>query len=193
MDMSGLRVGAPVMGLVGLGCLEHYCIQLDFLHRKMRFLDPDHPGGKALGTAFPLSSTFISFGRLFAVRENLVGIDGVGSVIDTGCTFDGVLTPKLFRNWIGGQSLPSRASAHFPDGNLGGNHYTHLYLHGDGTFNSLGQLFLARHLVTLNFPKRIMYLRQLSPRSLADGSDFFDGFYPKSDGEHRQTFRDAQH
>jgi hypothetical protein len=182
IDMGRFRVGTPVMGLVGLGCLRHYCVQLDFTARKMRLLDPDHPGGGELGKAFPLSTFFISLRRLFAVHENLVGAKDAVSVIDTGCNFDGVLTPKLFQSWTNQWPVSPATTGRrtsFPNGVLGGNSYTNLYLTGDGRFNSLGQLFQARHLVTMNFPKRTMYLQQLSTGSLAEGGDFFDDFYPR--------------
>jgi len=33
--------GPPFAGILGVDCLRHYCIQLDFAARKMRFLDPE--------------------------------------------------------------------------------------------------------------------------------------------------------
>jgi hypothetical protein len=175
-DTSRFCSGYPVRGILGMDCLQHYCVQLDFAARKLRLLDPDHPGGDELGQAFPLSF----FGGYPVVRDNLVGVRGATSVIDTGCNFDGVLTPKLFRHWTESLgALPVRTGeAPFPNGVLGGNTYTNLYMHGDGQDNLLGQLFLARHLVTLNFPRRVMFLRKLRSRSLAEGNGLFDSFYP---------------
>jgi len=76
-----------------MDCLRHYCVHLDFESGKMRFLDPDHPGIEDPGKAFPLK---ISFGSVFT-PENLVGVKGEKSEIDTGCNFDVTLKPKLLR------------------------------------------------------------------------------------------------
>jgi hypothetical protein len=47
--------GRPVMGILGMDCLCHYCIQLDFETGTLRFLDPDRLDTKSLGDAFPLT------------------------------------------------------------------------------------------------------------------------------------------
>ncbi len=151
-----------LMGIIGMDCLKNYCIQLDFSAGKMRFLDPDYMGSEDLGRAFPLT---ISANRAF-VEENLLGVKGVRSQIDTGCNFDGVTTPKLFQRW----NTSPRTEAgeiRFPNGVFTGGRYTNVVLHGDRP-NLIGLGFLGRHLVTLNFPKRTMYLKQTSvgPRAL---------------------------
>jgi len=81
---------------------------------------------------------------------------GVSSAlaIDTGCNFDGVLTPKLFQLWTNrweGHSGEITLHASFPNGRFGGATYTNLDLHGNGDVNMVGLSFLARHLVT-TFP-----------------------------------------
>ena len=95
LDLTPLPLlpGRPVRGILGMDCLRHYCVHLDFESGKMRFLDPDHPGIEDPGKAFPLK---ISFGSVFT-PENLVGVKGEKSEIDTGCNFDGTLKPKLLR------------------------------------------------------------------------------------------------
>jgi hypothetical protein len=45
---------------------------------------------------------------------------------------------------------------------LGGDTYPDIYLNGDGKYNGIGLRFLARHLVTFDFPKRTMYLKRTS-------------------------------
>jgi hypothetical protein len=178
--------GPPIMGVLGMDCLGHYCFQLDFTSQKVRFLNPDTLENKDLGKAFPLISCpplawyygWFNFGEnRFSVRENLAGVKGASSMIDTGCNFDGVLTPQVFQHWTNDLRRVSTAPTsvtHFPNGLLGGESYTNLYLHGDGRGNLIGLSFFARNLVTLNFPKRTMYLRQRSVGSLAEGS--FDKF-----------------
>ena len=101
-------------------------------------------------------------------------------MIDTGCNFDGVLTPELFRQWTNQWQSAATApagEAHYPDGIFGGVAYTNLYLAGDGGQNLVGLHFLARNLVTLNFPGRTLYLQQRSTGLPAGDEGFFRGFY----------------
>src|SRR6266571_1082903 len=74
LDLTPLPLlpGRPVRGILGMDCLRHYCVHLDFESGKMRFLDPDHLGRGNLGKAFPLR---ILFGSVFT-PENLVGVKG---------------------------------------------------------------------------------------------------------------------
>jgi hypothetical protein len=63
----------------------------------------------------------------------------------------------------------------FPEGEFVGQTYTNLLLHEEPPVLSLlvpriiGLRFLARHLVTLNFPKQMMYLQPRSVGPLPDG------------------------
>jgi hypothetical protein len=40
-DLKVFGSDLPFMGILGMDCLRHYCIQLDFAAGKMRFLDPE--------------------------------------------------------------------------------------------------------------------------------------------------------
>ena len=157
-DMSKFGYPGPLMGILGMDCLRNFCIQLDFIANRWRFLDPANLHTEDLGQPFPLMRKQ----GCFATRENLVGVKGAASVIDTGCNFDGVLTPKLFQQWTNRwESGELSPHAGFPNGRFGGATYTNLNLHGDGDVNIVGLSFLARHLVTFNFPKRTMYLKRV--------------------------------
>ena len=58
-----LRIGKNVStidwnggaAILGMDCLHHYCIQLDFTAGKLRFLDPDHLKTEELGQPFPIT------------------------------------------------------------------------------------------------------------------------------------------
>lgn len=165
----------PIKGLIGANILRHYCIQLDFEAGKMRFLNPDLLEIKDLGNASRLSIDF--YGNPF-VHESFLGKGGK-SIIDTGCNFDGLLTTKLFRQWTNGWPTVPAGAANFPNGQLAGLNYTNLFLDRHDSDNLIGLSFLARNLVTLNFPKRTMYLRQRSVGPLAETDRFFKGFHPK--------------
>jgi hypothetical protein len=166
--------GRSVMGLIGMDTLKNYCMQLDFAAGKVRFLDPDHADKSKWGQAFPL--TDIGDGCL-RVNENLAGADGPGSLIDTGCAYDGWLTWTVYQQWTNRTVLPAAGEVRRPEGVLGGEHFSHLALRGldlsaltDGDrhmkFNGLGLSFLSRRVVTFDFPNHTMYLKHPSVRSL---------------------------
>ena len=166
----------PIMGILGMDCLEHYCIQLDFAARRMRFLDDEQADKKGWGKPFPL--TELGNGCL-SISENLTGAKGPGSLIDTGAHYDGWLMPDLFQQWTNRAKLPAAGEVRSPIGVLGGETYPHIYLDrldeksllSDETnirWNGIGLHFLARHLVTLDFPKRTLYLKRKSIGPLID-------------------------
>jgi hypothetical protein len=157
--------GRPVLGIVGLDVMENYCLQLDFASHEIRFLDPDTPA-KGLGQPFVLT-TLPEEGIYFT--NNFVGSPGSGSLtrLDLGCRGDGWLVPGLFQQWTN-QALPLVAGqVHCPEARLGGEIYPAVWFDrgepwamGEPEHNGLGLFLLARHLVTLDFPKRTMYLKR---------------------------------
>ncbi len=179
LDQRQISPGAnpPIMGIIGIDILEHYCIQLDFERGKVRFLAEQPATQKDWGKPFPL-------GRLasgcFWVPGNLAGMENQTfgtpvSMVDTGCSYDGWMTPGLFEQWAG--KVAPDVRVRFPTGLLGGETYSNILdLRGIGTSvietgdhtiaNGLGLHFLARHLVTLDFPNRTMYLKRASALSL---------------------------
>ena len=168
--------GRPILGVLGMDVLGHYCIQLDFQAGKMRFLDDEQANNKDWGR--PFSLTDIGDGR-FSIRENLAGVKASGSVIDSGCNYDGWLSQPLFQQWTNQAKLPVGGEVRYPLGVLGGETYPEVNLRGFGekaisvgdshiVFNGIGLRFLARHLVTFDFPKRTMYLKRTNIGPLVD-------------------------
>jgi hypothetical protein len=162
------------MGFLGMDVLRNYCIQLDFAAGKMRFLDDEHADKTKWGEPFPL--TDIGDG-CFSINDNLAGVKGLDSVIDTGLDNSGWLQPVLFRQWTNHESSADE-TIYSPDGTLGGEIYRDLdlrvldakSLESDDThikFNGIGLRVLAENLVTLDFPKRTMYLKRTSEWPLA--------------------------
>jgi hypothetical protein len=159
-----------------MDCLKHYCIQLDFADRRMRFLDDEHANRKGWGK--PFSLTDLGNGCI-VVSENLAGAKGLGSLLDTGCNGDGWLTPQLFQQWTNQTTLSASVGTRSPNGVLGGDTYPdidlqaldpHLIL-SEGSqidLNGIGLNLLSRHLVTLDFPKRTLYLERTSIGPLVD-------------------------
>jgi hypothetical protein len=177
------EMGRPVMGILGMDCLQHYCIQLDFKARKMRFLDPDRIRPAKLGKAFALAfsnrgNSEAQWIRPYINHSPLVGSQEADLLIDTGYNRDGALAPELFRQVIEERTLRVETDANdtcepeaacLPECVWSGNHYTDLTIASgrhaterNSSGDLLGLRFLARHLVTFDFPRRTMYLRQRS-------------------------------
>lgn len=154
--------------ILGMDCLCHYCIQLDFAAGKIRFLDPEHLDTSDLGKPFPLLASpyaVIEHAGLFQRRNAKL-------LIDTGCSIDGCLEPRLFKTAVRDEKtdiMPvdgvfkdkTLDLAELPKCVWDGEAYTDLII-GKGPPNIIGMRFLARHLVTFNFPKGVMYLKRVT-------------------------------
>ena len=175
-------LGRPIMGILGMDCLKHYCLQLDFDTSTVHFLDPDELNTNGLGRAFPLAFD----NNEVAIHADFFGAKDARVRLDTGDNTDGALSPGLFHREIKNQKplltnqwkSPGVGSfARLPKTEFGGETYTNLLLHAcplimsllEPTPRYIGLRFLARHQVTFNFPKQMMYLQQRSVGPLPDG------------------------
>ncbi len=161
-DMSGYA-GHRIMGILGMDVLENYCIQIDFAAGQIRFLDDKHADKSTWGKPFPITDLNSRDGRP-AISENLSGKQGPHSLIDTGYTpADGWLMPKHFDPWTNSTAAQEPNEVHRPNGMLGGEIYPNILLDKvDVESDGIGLAFLARHLATLDFPKRMLYLKRVS-------------------------------
>lgn len=150
-------VGRPIMGILAMDCLKHYCIQLDFQSREVRFLDDRHLDVAKLGKPFRLHLSL--FSQLYIRHAGLAGGKSVRLAIDTGDNGDG----EIERGTVKGHNS---GRVHLPKCVWGGETYTNVNVGIGG--NSIGLRFLARQLVTLDFPKRVMYLKPTSVGPLID-------------------------
>ena len=150
------------MGVLCVDCLKNYCLQLDFNAEKIRFLDSQSATNAAgtWGKSFPILFSpegpqgnvvlpVLDRGGLFGTNEPVV--------IDTGCNIDGLVEQGA----TGGRAVI------LPECKWEGAAYTNLILAAVEHANVIGLGFLARHLVTLDFPNQTMYLKQTSVGSLA--------------------------
>lgn len=181
--------GRPVLGILGMDCLRHYCIQFDFKAGKMRFLDSGRTEPKRLGKAFPLTfssqgNDYVEWIRPYIHCSHLVGEGEIDLLIDTGHSDDGALEPGILRREVQARTLrpvPDPNDANEPraaclaESVWNGERYRDLVLangrntrESDDGENSLGLRFLARHLVTFDFPHRTMYLKKTRTGPLVD-------------------------
>ncbi len=167
-----------IMGILGMDCLRHYCVQIDFHAGEIRFLAPDHLNTAELGKAFPLtfsnkrqnfppvlSSSGQNDSTHFIQHVGLVGGTTTNSLIDTGDNVDGAVENGAIRGHYLTRFVHSlikfravRLQKCLWDGQM----YTNLKVQTGPDANRLGLRFLARHLVTFDFPNQTMYLKQTS-------------------------------
>lgn len=169
-DFTGLSrdLDQSIKGMLGIDTLRNYCIQLDFANGKMRFLDDRRADKRNWGKAFPIVRLNAHDSRP-AVADNLLGLRGPHSLIDSGCTFDGWLMPKYFQQWTNQDPPSAQAEARSPNGQFDGEKYPLVSLERkDVESDGIGLRFLARHLVTLDFPDKMMYLKLQSALPLPD-------------------------
>jgi hypothetical protein len=172
-----------LMGVLGMDCLRHYCIQLDLAAHKIRFLDPDHPGNENSGQRFLLT---LHHGQPW-IYAKFFGRSYAPFMVDTGDPDDDAyLKPKLFEQESQNHILKTGKSsagvlmnsAFFPELIFNGEACTNFTLGDCPDKNGLGLRFLSRHLTTLNFPKRTMYLQSGSVEPfVADEADKFSPGY----------------
>jgi hypothetical protein len=182
---SAASASQPGKGILGMDCLRHYCIQFDFAAGKMRFLEPDHLDTNELGEPFlinmgPQGHTFFD--------ADLLGQGKMRFLLDTGMDgpFDAMLAPKVFERLLHQyptigpdlyMTVPDGRAASgniFPRVSLRGQTYTDLWfssvdLRPRRVKGIIGMRFLARHKITLNFPKRTLYFKCISSAPLAAG------------------------
>lgn len=173
---SDLVVACGSQCILGTDVLKHYCVQLDFTSNVVRFLDSDRLKRKDLGMAFPLKID----GDHVVVKMKLLGVSHW--VVDTGTPFDAAMRTGEFAKASKGQPIAPiviskrtipEFGACFSRATLRGHTYSDLYIAeepvGSPFPNLIGLAFLARNLVTFDFPKRVMYLRQVTAQGLNFG------------------------
>jgi hypothetical protein len=176
--------GRPVHGIIGLDCLRHYCIQLDFKAGKMRFLASERVHPAELGKSYPLF--FANLGAdfppefaeanqnqslVFINHGGLLGGDVTRSLIDTGDNVDGAVESDVIHGHYGKRFLNfliPMFAMRFEKSTWDGQTYTNLEVASGEGDNVLGLRFLARHLVTFDFPNYTLYLKQQSAGPLGE-------------------------
>jgi hypothetical protein len=160
--------GRHVGGMLGYNTLRHYCIQLDFAASQMRFLNDQQADKTTWGRAFPIVPLNDRDERP-AVAANLLGLRGPHSLIDSGFPSDGWLMPQYFLQWTNNAVPPGKDECRSPSGMFEGEKYPLADLQrNDVESDGIGLRFLARHLVTLDFPGQTLYLKRQSVGPLSN-------------------------
>jgi hypothetical protein len=152
-----------VVGILGMDALWHYCVQVDFAAGRMRFLNPAQPDIASWGRAFPIMDLNAKDGRP-SVAGNLLGAEGPHSLIDSGyISADGWLMTENYKAWTNQTAAAQPGEARSPIARFFGEAYPKIDLDEHNVeSDGIGLSFLARHLVTLDFPRRTLYLKRVS-------------------------------
>lgn len=134
------------MGILGMDCLQHYCIQLDFEAGKIRFLNASNLKIDELGRCFGLT---IKNGYPMIKSAGLIS-QSINPLIDLGCDIDAVVD----------QGANQLDGIYLPECQWNNQNYSDLIVASVKRANLIGMRFLARHLVTLDFPNRRVFLKQ---------------------------------
>jgi hypothetical protein len=183
------RSTSQILGILGMDCLRYYCIQFDFEAARLRFLDPVRQDVTPWGRAFPMALSGLprSHGECLLPSidsSSLIGGPVAQLLIDTGYIHDGALESGMFQREVLQQRLRlaedvvrsvDSQCVWFPQCVWNSASYTNLLIGNGGTDFSrgngealVGLSFLARHLVTFDFPTRTLYLKQTSTGPLFD-------------------------
>ncbi len=172
----------PYQAILGIDCLRHYCIQIDFDERKLRFLDPGTLKPEELGTAFPLSFP-TNHGGMPAVDIHWSTNRNVRLMVDTGFgSPEFSLPPDVVGPSVQHQdAVDSFTSTYFGNTLIEIFRYPTVRIGQEtcenvrvvqGEFGEKGWIdgfmglpFLARHKVTFDFPNSKMYLKLRHPET----------------------------
>jgi hypothetical protein len=171
----------PYKAILGMDCLRHYCIQLDFDEHKLRFLDSNKLKREELGLAFPINFT-TNRGGVALVDIKWATNRNVRLMVDTGFRTPDFSLPSD----VVGPAIQNHGAAEtftgtyirntpvdiflFPTVTIGPETYKNVrFVQGDiagGWIDGfMGLPFLARHKVTFDFPNNKMYLRLRHPET----------------------------
>jgi hypothetical protein len=184
VDLTEWRgvIGIEIDGVVGMGLLRRYAVQIDFDNGKVRFYksdDKDHSewGQAATLNTLPRRGLPYVVGNLADQRATFLLDTGYG---DTGSLdlrlFDLLKKQEGFRTvsvkLMGGdeearESVASRVDAF----RLGKNEYKGLVFDRGERASMLGLGFLSRHMVTFDFPRLKLYLKPGRDYNKVDEND----------------------
>ena len=165
LDLQPLSalIGRHIDGVLGMNCLRHYCLQLDFGAGQIRFLDGATASQQTWGNAFPITD-FSGTDERPSVAGNLAGAASGRSTADTGDNTEGWLRAGI----LPPMDEPDHVSlievmARSPPANSAAKPIQRWpCAKPRAAADGIGLRFLFRHLVTFDFPNHTLYLKRIS-------------------------------
>ncbi len=161
----------PCEAVLGMDCLTHYCVQPDFAARKLRFLDSDGLKRESFGRAFSMDCAK----GVPVVSMKLLGERNLRFMLDSGFYqyADGTLPGEVIRPALQNHKAKDMGNGFFlfETIDIGPESYKTVWFaetqieDGGGVEGFIGLSFMARHVVTFDFPKGVLYLRSISAQA----------------------------
>ena len=196
---------SDVRGILGFDCLKHYCIQIDPVAGRLRFLNPATLVKNDLGTRHEIIlQKYWMQGLPSApfVHGNLIGDGKSTSLLSTRQRLDGTLYWKTFKKVESSGRLvliaggaPGVAMA-YKVGSIGSamygrTAYTNLLVINNPSVDTIGLHFLVRHIATLDFPGNMLYLKRIDNPTATEIPRFDDELEPDWEPKDHGTGHDA--
>jgi len=161
----------PCEAVLGMDCLTHYCVQADFDARKLRFLNSDDLKRESFGRAFSMDCAK----GVPVVSMKLLGERNLRFMLDSGLYqyADGTLPGEVIRPALQNHIVKDMGNGFFlfESVDIGAESYKTVWFaekqieDGVGFAGFIGLSFMARHVVTFDFPKGVLYLRSISAQA----------------------------
>jgi predicted aspartyl protease len=176
----GFILGREISGTIGMDFLKKYMIQIDFDRGRFLFIQPTGSSDRDWGEELRITYDLLGRPKITGTIFNTIKVD---FVIDTGLNSTGVLNTKIFREisknrvMKTSEILTQTASGTIREMNFRTDYLSFGPLKYEGLiFNSadgslLGLEFLARHIVTFDFPNNRVYFKQGRNFKKADEAD----------------------
>jgi aspartyl protease len=170
-DLSASGNNGPHEAILGMDCLIHYYVQADFAARKLRFLDSDDLKRESCGRAFSMDCAK----GVPVVSMKLLRDRNLRFMLDSGFYqyADGTLPGEVIRPALQNHKAKDVGNGFFlfETVDIGAESYNTLSFaemqieDGGGIAGYIGLSFMARHVVTFDFLKGLLYLRSISAQA----------------------------
>ena len=173
VDLGELKevIGLDIKGVVGMGLLRKYAMQIDFDQGILCFFESDEKEHHDWGQEIPMDS--LPNGVPFVLGK-LLGEYNIPFLVDTGYGDTGTLSEKVFDHLLKQKGLKTvettlvgKTSGSFhslvtrmDEFTLGDRTYKGLIFDKGQKASVLGLGFLSRHKVTFDFPNSKLYLKK---------------------------------
>jgi len=180
LKMLSLIDGRKISGIIGVNFLRGYVIQIDFDKGTLSFLQPkeeQHPNW-----GIELAIWYNSLGLPF-IKSSISKNINVDFMIDTASNSTGGLGSDIFKQILSEKGLTTsktliatasgviqKREVRIDSISVGSFEYQKL-IFSEANWSYLGLLFLSRHIVTLDFPNKRMYLRKGKELKKGDETD----------------------
>ena len=167
-DLAASGNNSRQEAILGMDCLKHYCVQMDFAARKLRFQESSDLKRENLGRSFSMDCAT----GVPVVSFKLLGERNLRFMLDSGFYqyADGTLPGEIIRPALQNHLAKDMGQGFslFETLEIGAESYKAVSFvelqvdDGGGVAGFLGLSFMARHVVTFDFPKGLLYLQPIS-------------------------------